>query len=73
MKRFEFHLSLSAADYLQYYQGSVNQVLATSTSGLRVQFPAGLLQKFVSDAGVSGHFVLTCDDEGKGAELTRLA
>lgn len=72
MKRFEFVLSISSQQYLQYYRGSVRQVLAQSTTGATVQFPAAFLTPFVTTAGINGRFVLTCEDSGKGAELRRL-
>jgi len=71
VKRFEFVLSISSQQYLAYYRGSVRQVLAQSTTGATVQFPAALLTPFVTSAGISGRFVLTCEDSGKGAELRR--
>lgn len=71
MKHFEFVLNISSQRYLQYYRGSVRQVVALSTAGATVQFPAALLTPFVSTAGISGRFVLTCNDHGKGAELKR--
>jgi hypothetical protein len=71
VKRFEFVLSISPQQYLQYYRGSVRQVLAQSTTGEKVQFPAALLTPFVTSAGISGRFVLTCEDTGKGAALRR--
>lgn len=71
MKQFEFVLSISSQQYLQYYRGSVRQVLAQSTTGATVQFPAALLMPFVTSGGISGRFVLTCEDGGKGAELRR--
>jgi hypothetical protein len=71
MKRFEFHLSISADSYLDYYRGAVKQVFARCPDGLSVQFPAGLLQPFVSPTGIHGDFVLTCGDDNKGAELRR--
>ena len=72
MKRFEFVLSISSQQYLQYYRGSVRQVLAQSTTGSSVQFPAALLTPFVTSAGISGRFVLTCEGNGTGAELRRV-
>ena len=33
---------------------------------------AGLLTPFVTSGGVSGNFVLSCGDDGKGAQLKRL-
>jgi hypothetical protein len=72
MIRFEFGLTISAHEYLHYYRGSINKVIATCTDGKTVQFPAGLLTPFVTTAGIRGRFVLTCDDDGKGAELNRI-
>ncbi len=71
MNRFEFGLNISAQEYLQYYRGSVNKVMACCTDGTTIQFPAGLLQPFITSAGIRGNFVLTCDAGGKGAALSR--
>ena len=71
MNHFFFNLALSAQEYLQYYRGSVNTVVATCMDGKTVQFPAGLLTPFVTDGGVRGSFVLTCGSDGKGARLKR--
>ena len=71
MQRFEFHLSISADSYLDYYRGAVKQVLARCPDGLTVQFPAALLQPFVTSMGIHGDFVLTCGDDHKGAVLRR--
>ena len=71
MIRFEFGLDISAQDYLRHYRGNINKVIATCADGKTVQFPSGLLTPFVTSSGVRGRFVLTCDDTGKGAALTR--
>ncbi len=71
MKRFEFHLHITSARYLGYYRGTAKQVLARSVNGSTVQFPASLLQKFVTSDGIDGDFVLTCDDDFKNAKLDR--
>ena len=71
MRHFFFNLSLSAHAYQQYYCGSVEKVVARCVDGRTVQFPAGLLIPFVTSGGVHGDFVLTCDENGKGAELKR--
>jgi hypothetical protein len=70
--RFEFGLAIPAQEYFHYYRGSINKVIATCVDGKTVQFPAGLLTPFVTTAGIRGRFVLTCDDDGKGAELNRI-
>ncbi len=71
MAHFVFHLNLSAQEYLQYYKGSVNKVVAKCADGTSVQFPAGLLTPFVTTGGIRGVFELTCSDDGKGAQLKR--
>lgn len=71
MKRFEFRLNISAESYLDYYRGRVQQVLVRCSDGLTVQFPASLLKPFVTPTGIHGDFVLTCDDNDKGADLRR--
>ena len=71
MKRFEFHLNISAERYLDYYRGTATQVVARCPDGLTVQFPASFLKPFITPTGVKGDFVLTCGDDFKGAELKR--
>ena len=73
MHRFEFHLRISPERYLGYYRGTVKQVVVHCANGQTVQFPAGLLQKFVAPEGIHGDFVLTCDDNFKGVMLQRRA
>jgi hypothetical protein len=72
MNRFEFSINLSAQEYLQYYRGNVNKVVAQCTDGTSIQFPALLLKPFVTNGGIRGNFVLTCDESGKGSEIKRV-
>jgi len=72
MKSYEFHLRISSAQYVQYYRGTVQHVIARCTNGQTIQFPASLLQKFVSLGGITGKFRLTSDDNNKGLELQRI-
>ena len=71
MKRFEFQLRISAERYLDYYRGIARQVVVRCPGGVTIQFPASLLQPFVTPAGIEGDFVLTCDEQHRGAELRR--
>lgn len=71
MNRYEFYLHISAEQYLDYYRGAVRNVVARSTSGLTVQFPASLLQRFITPEGIHGHFVLTADEHLKHPVLQR--
>ena len=72
MNRYEFHLAISPEQYLDYYRGAVQHVIVRSTAGLTVQFPASLLQRFVTREGVHGAFVLVCDENNKCVDLQRL-
>ena len=72
MPRYEFHLRITAGQYLDYYRGTVRHVVAHCTTGQTVQFPANLLQRFVTPEGIHGRFVLTCDDQHKHSTLERL-
>ena len=39
--------------------------------GQKVQFPAALLQRFVTQDGIRGNFVLTCDELFKHSRVER--
>lgn len=72
MKRYEFELAISAAEYLDYYRGTITQVIARTKSGVVVQFPARLLRDVVTEGGVRGRFELVCDENLQGARISRL-
>lgn len=73
MKQFEFLLKISPQQYQNYYQGAIQHFIAIDTSGATIQFPAALLQRFVTANGVHGRFVLRCDDDYKNSNLTKIA
>ena len=72
MNRYEFQLHISPETYLDYYRGTIRQVIVRCGSGQTVQFPASLLQRFVTQEGIHGAFVLTCDEHQKCVSLKRL-
>jgi len=72
MNRYEFQLRITADQYLDYYRGTARHVIVRCTTGQKVQFPASLLQQFVSTDGIMGTFALTCDDELRNSRLERL-
>ena len=72
MIRYEFHLRITADQYLDYYRGTARNVVARCTTGQNVQFPASLLQQFVTADGITGTFVLTCDDQLRNSRLELL-
>jgi len=72
MPQFRFRLAISAERYLAFYRGEAREVVARCADGQVVQFPAALLQPFVSTAGIHGAFMLTCNDQNRGARLERI-
>ena len=71
MNRYEFQLHISSEAYLDYYRGTILHVIAQCATGQTVQFPASLLQRFVTTEGIQGSFVLTCDENNKCIGLQR--
>jgi len=72
VKQYSFRLHILAEQYLEYYRGTAKNVIARASTGQTVQFPASLLQRFVSTEGIHGDFVLVCDDKNKCVELRRV-
>ncbi len=56
--KYYFFIRMSSAEYLPYYQGQLHSIVATSTSGLRVQFPAMHLRKYLTSEGIKGYFCM---------------
>jgi hypothetical protein len=69
--RYEFHLRIPAAQYLDFYRGTMRQVIAKTITGQKVQFPASLLQQHVGYDGIHGRFVLTVGENNKCVSLDR--
>ncbi|MFO1475380.1 MAG: DUF2835 domain-containing protein [Verrucomicrobiota bacterium] len=72
MPRYEFELRITPEEYLDYYRGVLKGVVARSTGGQTVQFPASLLQAHLLPDGIHGRFALTCDDQFRNSKLERL-
>lgn len=72
MQRYEFKLNISSEKYLDYYRGAVQQVVVRCFDRVTIQFPASLLQQFITSTGIHGNFVLTCDDNHKVTNLQHL-
>jgi hypothetical protein len=49
---------MTAKEFLPYYQGKTQSVIATTTQGVRVQFPAMHLRKYLTSTGIDGYFCL---------------
>ena len=60
-----FRLAISAEDYLAYYQGSAQVVVARSEDNKTIRFPASAIRNFVTNEGVYGKFEITFDENNK--------
>ena len=58
-------LAISAEEYLAYYRGSAQVVVARSDDNKVVQFPASAIREFVTHDGIFGSFEITFDENNK--------
>ncbi|ALO34710.1 hypothetical protein CMT41_08270 [Colwellia sp. MT41] len=69
--KYYFSLNLSTSEFLPYYQGTVQNVVVTTTQGIKVQFPAMHLRKYLSATGIKGDFCLQTQ-QNKFLALTKV-
>ncbi|MFT4518834.1 MAG: hypothetical protein ACI9JM_001219 [Halioglobus sp.] len=60
-----FRLAISPEEYLAYYQGSAQDVVACSEDNKTIRFPASAIRKFVTNDGIFGDFEITFDENNK--------
>ena len=72
MQRVIVDLAVSPSDYQLYYSRQVQQVVAHTSDGRRVRFPANILQHVVGHEGVYGRFAIEFDDEGRFVSIVRV-
>ncbi len=65
-------LDIPSGQYLDWYKGIVRSVVTKSREGLTVQFPANVLQQFVTPDGIQGVFRLTFDENNKFVSIEQL-
>jgi hypothetical protein len=70
MKYF-FSITVTANEFLPYYQGTIQNVVVTTTQGVKVQFPAMHLRKYLTASGIQGYFCLQTE-QNKFLSLSKL-
>jgi len=65
MRELRVLLNISAEDFLSYYRGDAQTVIAQSKDGRRVQFPANALRPFLTHSGIQGEFAIRFDENHK--------
>ncbi len=58
-------LKISSYKLMQYYEGEVDTVVAKTTDGRTISFPANILRSVVQSDGVYGTFELVFDENHK--------
>jgi adenine deaminase len=71
-RTFRFKLSITREEYLSYYSGAAQWVVARAFEGEAVRFPAAFLREFVAEDGVYGIFEMVVDQRDKLVSLRRL-
>lgn len=56
--QYFFFIKMSSYDFLPYYRGQIHSLVVTSTTGLKVQFPAMHIRKYLSAEGINGYFCM---------------
>jgi hypothetical protein len=65
-------LAISPEQFLEWYRGTARDVIARTDESLTVQFPANVLQRFVTPEGIHGQFLLTFDDHHRFVRIERI-
>ena len=69
---FFIQLDISASEFHHYYAQNINSVSTISHNGQRIQFPASVLQPFVTHSGVQGQFKIIIDENAKLKSILRI-
>ncbi len=72
MYRIIVDLTITADEYIKRYQTVGAVVHTRSRDGRKVQFPAGILQPYVTHSGIQGTFQIEFDNLGKFQKITVL-
>ncbi len=71
-QRLRIVLKISSSQLMQYYEGAVDSVVAKTTDGRTIKFPANILRSMVQSEGVYGTFELAFDDNNKFISIHRI-
>jgi len=72
MGKITLDLYISSDEWLKLYRGSSRIVRAVSREGKKVQFPANIVQKYLTHEGISGSFVIYFNEQGKFQSIIKL-
>ena len=65
MKQISVSIYLTPSQVEDYYRGLARFVVAEAVDGRSVSLPINVLHKYISKAGIRGHFIITTDENYK--------
>ena len=71
-QRLHVVLKIPSHQLLYYYEGEVDVVVAKTTDGRILRFPANILRSVVQSHGVYGKFELVFDENHKFVSISRV-
>jgi hypothetical protein len=69
--KYYFSINITTTEFLPYYQGTIQNVVVTTTQGIKVQFPALHLRNYLTTSGIKGNFCLETQ-QNKFVSLAKL-
>ena len=72
-QRLHVVLKISSYRLMEYYEGGVDSVVAKTTDGRTIKFPANILRSVVQSSGVYGTFELVFDENHKFVSISRVS
>jgi hypothetical protein len=70
--KYYFSIYITSYEFLPYYRGQIQAYVVTTNLGVKVQFPAMHLRKYLTAEGIKGQFCLETK-QNKFLSLTKLA
>ena len=71
-QRLHVVLNISVHELIQYYEGTVDSVVAITTDGRSIKFPANILRSVVQNNGIHGTFELVFNEHFKFVSISRI-
>ena len=71
-QRLHVVLNIPVHEFVRYYEGVVESVVATTTDGRMIKFPASILRSVVQSNGVHGTFELVFNEHYKFVSINRI-
>ncbi len=56
--KYYFSIKITSAEFLPYYEGKIKTIIVTTNQGVKVEFPAMNIRKYLTSSGIQGYFCL---------------